>query len=98
MGYLGFVGPADPLEHPVIGYEGSRAEYIREFTGPHPPNTDVLTLDGWWLEGGTHAVHATCNPSSCPHDPPKPTPRQGSEAYLADLPGDTIIVRLHCHS
>ncbi|MFD8975542.1 MULTISPECIES: hypothetical protein [unclassified Streptomyces] len=65
MGYLGFVGPADPLEHPVIGYDGTRTEYIREFTGSHPP---------------------------------KPPAWQGSKAYLADLPGDTILVRLHCHA
>lgn len=67
-------------------------------TGSHPPNTDVLTLDGWWLEGGIDAVHASCDPGTCPHDPPKPAVWQGSEAYVADLPGDTILVRLHCHA
>jgi hypothetical protein len=98
LGYLGFVGPAGPHEHPVIGYDGTRAEYIRELTRSHPPDTDVLTSDGWWLEGGSHAVHASCDPGSCPHDPPKPTVWRGSEAYLADLPGDTILVRLRCHA
>lgn len=41
-------------------------------TGSHPPNTDVLTLDGWWLEGGIDAVHASCDPGSCPHAPRSP--------------------------
>ncbi|MFC9398060.1 hypothetical protein ACFTWS_33605 [Streptomyces sp. NPDC057027] len=98
MGYLGFVGPNDPEEHPVIGYEGTRAEYVREFTGSGPENTDVLTEDGWWLEKDTNAVHASCEPKSCPHDPPDLSEWQGSEAYLADRPGDTILVRLHCHA
>ncbi|MFF9347863.1 hypothetical protein [Streptomyces sp. NPDC014734] len=98
MGYLGFLGPHDPEEHPVIGYAGTRAAYIRDFTGANPPDTDVLTPDGWWLEGGTHAVHAFCEPALCPHVPSRPAVWPGSEAYLADLPGDTVLVRLHCHS
>ncbi|MFE4535269.1 hypothetical protein ACFRKB_09330 [Streptomyces scopuliridis] len=97
-GYLGFLGPRDPEEHPVISYDGTRAAYIRDLTWSNPPDTDVLTLDGWWLEGGTNAVHAFCEPDLCRHDPPRPTVWPGSEAYLAGLPGDTILVRLHCHA
>ncbi|MGW5125250.1 hypothetical protein ACWEQ7_14570 [Streptomyces sp. NPDC004069] len=97
MGYLGFLG-GDPLEHPVISYDGTRAAYIRDLTSTNPRDTDVLTLDGWWLEGGFNAVHAFCEPDLCPHDPPTPTVWPGSEAYVADLPGDTILVRLHCHA
>lgn len=100
MGYLGFLGDSDPSEHPVIGYKGTRAEYIRDFTSTRTPNTDVLTLDGWWLEvyeHGMEAVHAFCEPELCPHDPALPAVWPGSEAYLANLPGDTIIVRVHCH-
>ncbi|MER5866663.1 hypothetical protein [Kitasatospora sp. NPDC002040] len=98
MGYLGFVGPDDPLEHPVIGFDGTRAAYIRGLTASNPQSTDVLTVDGWWLEGDVNAVHASCDPDSCPHDPPTPAVWNGSEAYLANLPGDTILVRLHCHA
>lgn len=98
FGSLYFLGPSDPLEHPVIGYDGTRAAYIRDLTSPHTVNTDVLTLDGWWLEDGTHAVHASCEPGLCPHDAPTPTVWPGSEAYVAGLPGDTILVRLHCHA
>ena len=99
MGYLGFLGDSDPSEHPVIGYEGTRAAYIQDHTWP-APNTDVLTLDGWWLqmyERGIAAVHAFCEPGLCPHDPPLPAVWPGSDAYLADLPGDTVLVRVHCH-
>ncbi|MFB7356046.1 hypothetical protein [Streptomyces gardneri] len=98
MGYLGFVGSIGPEEHPVIGYVGTRAEYIREFTASEPPSTDVLTEDGWWLEDGINAIHASCDPDSCPHDSPKPPVWQGREAYLANLPGDTIVIRLRCHA
>lgn len=100
LGYLGFLGDSDPMEHPVIAYAGTRAEYIRDITWPIPPNTDVLTLDGWWLEmfqDGLRATHADCEPGLCPHDSPQPAVWPGSEAYLAELPGDTILVRVHCH-
>jgi hypothetical protein len=101
--YEGFLGDTEPREHPVIGYEGTRAEYVRYLTSTKIPNTDVLTVDGWWLEGlegyehGMAAVHAFCEPASCPHDSPLPAKWPGSEAYLANLPGDTILVRVHCH-
>lgn len=99
-GYRGFVYDPDPPEHPVIGYAGTRAEYIRDHTWTRTPNTDVLTLDGWWLEMYEHgiaAVHAFCEPELCRHDPPLPAVWPGSEAYVADLPGDTVLVRVHCH-
>ncbi|MFD9500976.1 hypothetical protein [Streptomyces sp. NPDC060035] len=100
LGYLGFLGDSDPSEHPVIGYEGTRAAYIRDHTWTEPAKTDVLTLDGWWLEvyeHGMEAVHAFCEPELCLHDPPLPAVWPGSEAYLAGLPGDAILVRVHCH-
>ncbi|WP_151770596.1 hypothetical protein [Streptomyces abyssomicinicus] len=99
LGHLQFVGPSGPLEHPVMGFEGTRAEYIGKLTASGPPCTDVLTEDGWWLERGADAVHAFCEPDTCPHDPPEPPAWHGGEAaYLADLPGDTILVRLRCHA
>lgn len=95
---LGFPGAPFHTEHPVIGFSRSRADYIREFSWKRPPDTDVLTVDGWWLEGdGRSAVHASCDPQSCPHDPPGPAVWPGSEAYLSQLPGATIVVRVHCH-
>lgn len=96
-GYLDF---PHPLEHPVIGFAGDRADYIRALYPPDGPrwwNRDVLTLDGWWHEPGPlpAALHATCDPAACPHTPPDIGVE--TEAYLALLPDDTILVRLHCH-
>lgn len=50
------------------------------------------------FERGTYGVHAFCEPGSCSHVAPVPSAWQGSEAYLADPPGDTILVRLYCHT
>ncbi|WP_369776336.1 hypothetical protein [Streptomyces sp. R33] len=94
MGFLGFPFSS---EHPVINYDGDREAYVREFAERYPSDTDVVTLDGWWVEGQNSALHATCDPALCPHEPPGPTEWPGSEAYLASLPGDTILVRLRCH-
>ncbi|MFJ3632974.1 hypothetical protein [Streptomyces sp. NPDC090112] len=94
-GRLGFPGPA---EHPVIGYDGDREDYVRERTYPYGRDTDVLTPDGWWRESDGTALHASCDPGLCPHDPPGPAVWPGSEAYLAALPGETLLVRLRCHA
>ncbi|MFI6899488.1 hypothetical protein ACIBM4_35870 [Streptomyces sp. NPDC050256] len=96
LSYLG----SDPSEHPAIGYEGRRDAYIRDHTWPGTVDTDVLTLDGWWLERyehGVEAVHAFCERERCPHNSSLPAVWPGSEAYLAGLPGETILVRVHCH-
>ncbi|MER5908134.1 hypothetical protein ABT150_50420 [Streptomyces mirabilis] len=94
---LGFPGSPFHTEHPVIGFSRSRADYIRELSWKPPPDTDMLTVDGWWRESDGSAVHASCDPESCPHDPPGPAVWPGSEAYLSQLPRATILVRVHCH-
>ncbi|MFE9859169.1 hypothetical protein [Streptomyces sp. NPDC005780] len=99
LGNLSYLG-SDPSEHPVIGYTGTRDASIRDHTWPGTVKTDVLTLDGWWLETyehGMEALHAFCEPGHCPHDSPLPDVWPGSEAYLANLPGETVLVRVHCH-
>ncbi|MEV6196536.1 hypothetical protein AB0M19_29525 [Streptomyces sp. NPDC051920] len=95
---LGLGYPDVPLhtEHPIIGFRGGRADYIREFSWV-PWETDVLTVDGWWRETDGGALHAYCDPDSCPHEPSGPAVWPGSEAYLSQLPHDTILVRVHCH-
>lgn len=45
-----------------------RADYIREFSWV-PQDTDVRTVDGWWRESDGSALHADCDPKSCPHAP-----------------------------
>jgi hypothetical protein len=59
---LGFPGSPFHTEHPVIGYAGSRTDYISQFSRALPPDTDVLTVDGWWRESHGNAVHASCDP------------------------------------
>ncbi|MFD4547865.1 hypothetical protein ACFVXW_14305 [Streptomyces sp. NPDC058251] len=95
---LGLGFPDFPFlsEHPVIRYPGDRDAYIRELSWSTPVETDVLTLDGWWREADGGAVHGTCDPAFCPHRP-EPAEWPGSEAHLAGLPGDTVLVRLRCH-
>ncbi len=36
---------------------------------PYGRDTDVLTPDGWWRESDGTALHASCDPGPCPHDP-----------------------------
>jgi hypothetical protein len=55
----------------------------------------VLTLDGWWFEPGGEVVHGACDPKDCTHTPP--AIGLETEDYLAALPDDTLLVRLHCH-
>ncbi|MFG2951940.1 hypothetical protein [Streptomyces adustus] len=93
---LGYPDTPIHAEHPVIGFRGSRADYIRELSWGLW-EMDVLTVDGWWRESDGSALHAYCDPDSCPHEPPGPTVWPGSEAYLSQLPHDTILVRVHCH-
>lgn len=82
-------------EHPVIRFEGGRDACVRALTGSGPSSTDVLTVDGWWREIGGNAIHAFCDPPECRHDPPA-APEAG-EPYLAALPADVIVVRVHAH-
>lgn len=69
--WLGYPDSPISREHPIIGFRGSRADYIREYSWV-PHNTDVLTVDGWWRESNGSALHAYCHPKSCPHQPPGP--------------------------
>ncbi|MGA4541439.1 hypothetical protein ACPA54_15765 [Uniformispora flossi] len=94
----GSLGYPSPWEHPVIGFTGTRSEYVARMTSSIVGfDTDVVTPDGWWVESGMQPIHAECeSPSACPHTF-APTPWPGTNAYLAGLPDDTVIVRLHCH-
>jgi hypothetical protein len=55
----------------------------------------VLTLDGWWFEPRGQVVHGACDPMYCTHTPPDIGLE--TEDYLATLPDDIVLVRLHCH-
>ena len=86
----------DPREHPVIGFKGSREEWIIQASNWGPPFTDVLTPDGWWIENDGNALHGACeSQASCSHVPDISS-WPGAEAYLASLAPQGIVVRLHC--
>jgi hypothetical protein len=89
---------SSPREHPLIGFTGTRSEYVARMTSSVVDfDTDVVTPDGWWVESGREPIHAICeSPATCPHTF-QPASWPGTRAYLAGLPGDTVIVRLHCH-
>ncbi|MFI0901332.1 hypothetical protein [Streptomyces sp. NPDC020983] len=59
---------------------------------------NVLTLDGWWHEDGGPGIHSLCHgPATCPHTPGIPAGQEHADAYLRDLPADTLLVNVHCH-
>ncbi|MFB8003273.1 hypothetical protein [Nocardia sp. NPDC056000] len=60
--------------------------------------TDVLTLDGWWVEPrGVWAHEDWDEHTSYEDEPDCPVPPGGNENYLAGLPEDTVLVRVYCH-
>ncbi|MFD7902787.1 hypothetical protein ACFV4G_11130 [Kitasatospora sp. NPDC059747] len=62
------------------------------------PRRNVLSLGGWWYEDGGPVAHGACrHRDECPHRPELPDGQQHIDRYLADLPGDTLLVGLHCH-
>ncbi|SEG90577.1 hypothetical protein SAMN05216223_12218 [Actinacidiphila yanglinensis] len=88
----------NPREHPVIAYQGSREEYSSVRVSAKYDawlRRDVLTTDGWWVEPNGLAVHGACDSDQCVHT--APAVGADTELFLASLPGDTLLVRLHCH-
>ncbi|MFI2352922.1 hypothetical protein ACH492_39300 [Streptomyces sp. NPDC019443] len=85
----------NPTEHPVIAFEGDRADYLRPAADQDWWHRDVLTVDGWWIEPSGHTVHGACDPQECPHTAPAVGPE--TEQYLHSLPEDTLLIRLRCH-
>ncbi|MET9515680.1 hypothetical protein [Streptomyces sp. NPDC002994] len=59
---------------------------------------NVLTLGGWWYEDGGPGIHGACHsPAQCSHEPELPAHQERIDAYLADLPGDTLLIHVRCH-
>ncbi|MFE4460467.1 hypothetical protein ACFROC_24190 [Nocardia tengchongensis] len=60
--------------------------------------SDVLTLDGWWVEeSGVWAHEDWDEHTSYEDEPDCPIPPGGNKNYLAALPEDTMLVRVYCH-
>ncbi|MBF6167638.1 hypothetical protein IU486_23175 [Streptomyces gardneri] len=64
-------------------------------------SADVLTLDGWWIEGikDGFAFYAGCDHDDdpCEHTAARAIPPGGNEAYLEALPDSTVLARVYCH-
>ncbi|MFI5908590.1 hypothetical protein [Dactylosporangium sp. NPDC051541] len=60
--------------------------------------SELLTLDGWWIEWNSAPVHGACEShTTCPHDTGRDRwSRADMAAYLEHLPDGVIIVQLHC--
>ncbi|WP_426513473.1 hypothetical protein ACPPVO_24420 [Dactylosporangium sp. McL0621] len=77
----------------------TREEYVAQQAEDALRRSELLTLDGWWIERDHLPVHGACESlDTCPHrtDRSEPWTRAEKAAYLEHLPDDVIIVRLHC--
>lgn len=62
--------------------------------------SELLTLDGWWVELDRPPVHGACESlATCPHRAGRTEPwtRAAMETYLERLNAEVIVVRLRCH-
>ncbi|WP_431683605.1 hypothetical protein [Kitasatospora sp. KL5] len=90
-----FLRPMDPVAR-IGGMP--RQEFVEWQTAYALPTRNLLTPAGWWYEDGGAGVHGTCDdPSDCRHEPDVPAGYDHIDAYLAALPGDMLVVNVHCH-
>lgn len=97
--------PIDPYalnRHASLGYRG-RETFISAHLQPLYGGSDLVTLDGWWIEMDGTAHHGTCG-SDCRHRPDafdqarhNASIPEGKTRYLEGLPGDTVLVALQGH-
>ncbi|MGI5176207.1 hypothetical protein ACQEVZ_07765 [Dactylosporangium sp. CA-152071] len=76
-----------------------REEYVAQRAEDALRQSELLTLDGWWIERNYLPVHGACESlDTCPHraDRSEPWTRAEMAAYLEHLAEDVIIVQLHC--
>jgi hypothetical protein len=84
-------------------FVSSREQFIESHLQALYGGTDLVTLDGWWIEMDGTANHGTCG-SNCPHRPESfdqarrnASIVEGKARYLEELPGDVIVVALQGH-
>jgi hypothetical protein len=101
-----------PAVDPVVVLAGEREEFVGNEVSRAARRTDLLTLDGWWVEARISRssverltrgipVHGACDsPATCPHmlDLDERAYRADITAYLEVLPEDAVIVSLKCHT
>ncbi|MEU8003572.1 hypothetical protein AB0B66_20640 [Catellatospora sp. NPDC049111] len=100
------VHPWDQLET-VLGYgedltrlfAAGRDELLATAARLAAHRTDLLTLDGWWVQQDGQATHGSCDTwESCPHRADMPTHPGDLLPMLAELPDDVIVVCVKCHT
>lgn len=77
-----------------------REQYVARRVEEARRKSELLTLDGWWIELNYPPVHGACESlTNCPHRAGRTEPWTRAEmaAYLELLPDDVIVVRLRCH-
>jgi hypothetical protein len=67
-----------------------RDDFVHRQVAENARQTDLLTVDGWWINADGRAAHrdGDIRASEGPFD---------VLGYLATLPGDTIVVAVKCH-
>ncbi len=77
-----------------------RDQYVATRVEETRRRSELLTLDGWWVELNDAPVHGACESlDTCPHRDgmTRPWSRADMAAYLEQLPGAAIVVSVHCH-
>ncbi|MEV0534023.1 hypothetical protein [Kitasatospora sp. NPDC050463] len=85
--------------HDPVGIgQRSRQDYVSTYAASLLPRRNVLTLDGWWHDLDEEPLHGGCHGrATCVHEPDMAGGHLGAQAYLDDLPGDTLLVNVRCH-
>ncbi|MEV6431150.1 hypothetical protein [Nocardia sp. NPDC051463] len=85
----------DPIV--TVGSLG-REEFVASAVEDALPSRNLLSLEGWWYEDGYSGIHGACHsPADCPHKPELTAGYDHIDRYLTALPGDTLLVNVHCH-
>ncbi|MFJ9456259.1 hypothetical protein ACIRST_14360 [Kitasatospora sp. NPDC101447] len=81
----------------VPALDGDRADFVDRVT-VRIQQPDLLTLDSWWIEGGTSPVHALCEDwKTCPHMDDGWHYQHDIGGYLDALADDVLLIKLKCH-
>lgn len=89
----------DELVESVSLFAYSREVFVHRAMYSTIPRTDVLTLDGWWVERGLTVAHADCdNAGACRHLLHAPSVNLDINQYLNGLDADVYLANLLCHT
>lgn len=84
---------------PVLGVGSvGREEFVASEVEGALRRRNLLSLEGWWYEDGGPGIHGACHtPADCPHEPELTAGYDHIDRYLRALPGDTLLINVHCH-